>query len=71
MLFGALMMVSWGYAAGVLFVLGTRVEVPNEFFANFFFLMMIPVALGTLPFAWFGRWKISGYSSFKSALLNI
>lgn len=72
MLFGALLTVSWGYAASSLFVHSSRVIVANEFYPNFLFPMLIPLALGTLPLAWFGRWdrQFDRYGSLKSAFLT-
>lgn len=56
MLFFALLVISWGYFAGSLF-LHLRVTVANEFIPSFFFPMTIPLGLAGLPLAWFGRWE--------------
>jgi len=55
---------SWGYAFGVV-ALG--VGFTNAFFYDFMTYAMPAVLLGTLPFAWFGRWKTPRYTAFKSA----
>jgi len=62
-LFFGFLIASWGYAFSTVFGVGFT----NAFFYDFMTYVMPVVLLGTLPFAWFGRWKTPGYTTFKSA----